>query len=224
MQGRLVSYTSEKKYGFIKGDDGQSYFFHISSLNNKQDESKLIKNTLINFDPKPTPKGLAAKKLSIPTTFFKKRAVSFFTTKESQPKHGEIESSRSIRTRFFKDIDQAKNKLSQLARESGCNAILDKQYQKQTFSEGNYQYSVHAFRANLAIITEKVACASEVEKNNADNKISKTVKDFQSKAKALEETENNAIKAQLESKSPPFFILFAGFIFLFIIGLAPFLN
>jgi cold shock CspA family protein len=37
--GKVVSYSAEKKYGFIKSGDGESYFFHLNdvAIKNKTD-------------------------------------------------------------------------------------------------------------------------------------------------------------------------------------------
>ncbi|WP_345888544.1 hypothetical protein [Shewanella algae] len=43
MKGKVVSYVSSKKLGFINGDDGESYFLHVSALVNRSDEAKLDK-------------------------------------------------------------------------------------------------------------------------------------------------------------------------------------
>ncbi|MDO8253174.1 cold-shock protein [Shewanella algae] len=43
MKGKVVSYVSSKKFGFINGDDGESYFLHVSALVNRSDEAKLDK-------------------------------------------------------------------------------------------------------------------------------------------------------------------------------------
>lgn len=33
MIGRVKTYSKQKKYGFISGDDGKEYFFHESEIN-----------------------------------------------------------------------------------------------------------------------------------------------------------------------------------------------
>jgi cold shock CspA family protein len=39
MKGRVASYITNKKYGFITGEDGESYFLHFSNLSDKKYES-----------------------------------------------------------------------------------------------------------------------------------------------------------------------------------------
>ena len=33
--GKLKFYNREKRYGFITGDDGKDYFFHVSGVSNE---------------------------------------------------------------------------------------------------------------------------------------------------------------------------------------------
>jgi cold shock CspA family protein len=41
VRGKVVSYISQKKYGFITGEDDESYFLHSSSLLDKANEKKI---------------------------------------------------------------------------------------------------------------------------------------------------------------------------------------
>ncbi|MBO2609228.1 cold shock domain-containing protein [Shewanella chilikensis] len=43
MKGKVVSYVSSKKFGFINGDDGESYFLHVSALVNRSDEVRKVR-------------------------------------------------------------------------------------------------------------------------------------------------------------------------------------
>ncbi|WP_162266532.1 cold-shock protein [Vibrio tritonius] len=163
MKGRLVSYVTSKKYGFVNGEDGESYFLHASGLVNKSDESKLVKGIMVEFEPCPTPKGLSAKKVSISSVFFASKPVDFFITKASKPKYGDVVYQATIATRFFEDLEDAKKHLRGLADKVGANAILSLKYEKETFRSGNYRYSVHSYTAELALVTEKLPLESESE-------------------------------------------------------------
>ncbi|MBO2592470.1 cold shock domain-containing protein [Shewanella algae] len=43
MKGKVVSYVSSKKFGFINGDDGESYFLHVSAMVNRSDEVRKVR-------------------------------------------------------------------------------------------------------------------------------------------------------------------------------------
>ena len=64
MIGTVTSYLSDKNYGFIKGEDGKDYFFHGSSLKDKNDINKLCEDLILEFEQKATPKGYSAVNMS----------------------------------------------------------------------------------------------------------------------------------------------------------------
>lgn len=181
MKGQVVSYMTTKGFGFINGDDNESYFFHKTYLNNLDDESKLAKGTVLIFNPIPSPKGLAAKNIIIADVYWGKKLVEFFITKNHLPKHGLVERKYTIKTRFFKDLNKAKKNIDDLAKEVGCNAILGLTYEKKTRSSGDYQYTVHAFKADLALVSENVPYENQVDEIVSHNKMDKLVEEFDSK-------------------------------------------
>ncbi|MBO2583962.1 hypothetical protein [Shewanella algae] len=60
------------------------------------------KNVLVEFDPTPTPKGLSAKQIRIPEVYIRELLLNFFTSKGSNPKHGDAALRLPISTRFSK--------------------------------------------------------------------------------------------------------------------------
>ncbi len=216
MLGKVVSYISTKKFGFIKGDDGESYFFHFSSLMNKADESKLVRGVVVEFDPIPTPKGLAAKKVVVPEVFFKQQLVKFFTSRSSQPKYGKVLSRRTLCTRFFKDPNEGRSYINELAQESGCNAILNLEFEKTTFSSGNYQYTVHAFKGDFAVVVEDIPCAIEEAETAPGLEIEEKISEFERKFAVVNQRETQAREKQLSKSRTGLYLLVA---VLFAIGL-----
>jgi hypothetical protein len=105
-------------------------------------------------------RGLSASCIVVPEVFFTTELVDFFMTKNSNPKFGQIEKKYTLRTRFIKNPNFAKEFIKQLAIDSGCNAILNLTNETDTFSAGNYQYTVHAFKGDFAIVSSKAPCAS----------------------------------------------------------------
>lgn len=57
INGTVKFYNSDKGFGFIKGEDNQDYFFHVSSL---PTDYKPQDNEEVSFDPTSNDKGLAA--------------------------------------------------------------------------------------------------------------------------------------------------------------------
>jgi cold shock CspA family protein len=223
VKGKVVSYISTKKYGFITGDDGESYFLHFSSLLDKANEDKLVKGVIVEFDPIPTPKGLTAKKVNVPEVYFKKRLIDFFITKKSQPKYGSVEKLYSISTRFFRDPNEGREHIKQLAIESGCNAIINFGFEKNTFSSGNYQYTVHAFKGDFALVSGELPCENKQLELDSYKEFHSYASQFSDKFKTIQERENEARKKQLEpssSSSSPGCLIFMCFLIFVVIAIA----
>lgn len=192
MKGRVVSYVTTKKYGFVTGDDGETYFLHFSDLFNKFDEEKLIKGVRVEFEPIPTPKGLSAKKVKVPEVHFKKKLTKFFVSRKSLPKYGCVVNSHSISTRFFKDLNEGREHIKHLAMKSGCNAILELSFERDTFSDDNYHYTVHAFKGKFALVVEMIPCDNAQIQLDSHRSIEELSLSFDEKFKEVKAIEDNA--------------------------------
>lgn len=58
MKGRIKNYFNERGFGFIIGDDGNEYFFHISDILFSEDPRRGL---CVEFSPSRSPKGLVAQ-------------------------------------------------------------------------------------------------------------------------------------------------------------------
>jgi cold shock CspA family protein len=218
MKGRVASYISNKKYGFITGEDGESYFLHYSNLSNKNHESRLSRGVVVNFEPTPVPKGLSASCVDVPEVFFTTELVDFFMTKNSNPKFGQIEKKYTLRTRFIQNPNSAREFIKYLAIDSGCNAILNLTYETDTFSEGNYQYTVFAFQGDFAVVTTKTPCASKQQAIDSLKTIENTLSEFDEKFLKIEENEIRARKKQFKRSNVGYYIALTFAVIMTIIG------
>ncbi len=200
MKGTVASYVATKKFGFINGEDNQNYFFHVSALKQKADEERLIVGAHLDFDPTPTAKGLSAKQITVHRTYLKKKLVPFFTTKSESPKTGTVEVKKFMRTAFMKDLNGLKKKFNDLAYEAGCNAILNLQIESTTFSEGNYNYTVHACQGDFAIVTEQSMCRTEVESQESIFEIEQVIDNFEDLFDSIFERENKIREDQFKDE------------------------
>lgn len=178
VSGKIVSFVSKKKFGFIKGDDGEDYFFHISFLNDKSVESKLVKGVRVEFDPTPAKKGLEARRLVVHTAITGKRLKKFIQTKNAAPKDGVIERKIHLKTKPFKNPDEGRAHLKMLAKQMGANALLNQSYEKATASEGNYRYSVHSFSADVAVVSEVGSFDNDVYRKISQERLDEKIKCF----------------------------------------------
>jgi len=62
MKGRVFKYFQDKGYGFIKDENGESRFFHITKVN---DLNEVSEGALVEFKPKETKKGLSCYDITI---------------------------------------------------------------------------------------------------------------------------------------------------------------
>jgi len=202
VKGKIISYISAKKFGFICGDDGESYFLHVSSLLDKANEPKLVKDVVVEFEPTNTPKGLAAKQVHVPDVNFKKQLVAFFTAKSNQPRYGNVVARHTLSTRFFKDQNEGRSHIKQLAADIGCNAILNTNVEKVTFSEGGEDFTMHSFSGDFALVTEDVPCKNDAECDESAAVIDANIVSVAGQFKRIHSAETKAKAKQLRKSNP----------------------
>ena len=61
MEGTVKWYNLKKGYGFIKGEDGQDYFVHLSALGG----AMLRENDVVGFDAVDTDRGKQAQNVKL---------------------------------------------------------------------------------------------------------------------------------------------------------------
>ena len=62
MEGTVKWFNRKKGFGFVKGDDGQDYFVHYTSL---PSDVVLNENERVTFDPVETDKGKQAQNVTL---------------------------------------------------------------------------------------------------------------------------------------------------------------
>lgn len=63
MQGIVKFYKISKGYGFIAGDDGTDYYFHITDIEDSISETTMV-GTRVEFIPFETKRGIMGKKIT----------------------------------------------------------------------------------------------------------------------------------------------------------------
>lgn len=147
MQGKIKTFTREKGFGFIKGDDDKDYFFHINSFVHSRPEA-LGDGSVVSFDPVPTPKGYRAERCKV---------VELVSMGYEGPGYLEILISKTDTIRGWelievsdwficsmttKDKLAAEDHIKFRAASVGGNALIDFRCEREIQSEGNYKYSV----------------------------------------------------------------------------------
>jgi cold shock CspA family protein len=157
MEGQIVSYVPSKKYGFIKDETGNSYFFHIYDLKNKNNINSLIRGAAVKFEPIPTPKGLKAIQVVVEGVYPSDVLISkqFFFDTRPYAKRGEVHLKNSFETREYDDIATGKKHIKEMAISMGYNAIINYKLRRVVKQDGNYKYSVFVIEGDFALITER---------------------------------------------------------------------
>jgi len=62
MKGKVKNLKPEQNFGFIRGEDGQEYFFHRSAVVGDYYDS-MEKGSPVEFEGEDTPKGLRAEQV-----------------------------------------------------------------------------------------------------------------------------------------------------------------
>ncbi len=65
MKGKIISWDEDKKFGFIKGENGEKYFLHASEIKDKNALKKIVKDKQVYFDFKKTDRRLRAIEVRI---------------------------------------------------------------------------------------------------------------------------------------------------------------
>lgn len=165
MKGTIKTYLPEKKYGFIRGDDGKDYFFNESEFRDKSHIGKLCEEAFVNFDQQATPKGYKAKNCSLinPSEVLTFVTPDEFIASRSNGVRGwdVIEHGNWVVHGTSRDSpDSAKRDVIDSATRIGANALINLEYYKTTGSEagtgrGTHYYTVHNFRGRAVTLAKR---------------------------------------------------------------------
>lgn len=169
-----MSFSAEKRYGFIKDADGESYFLHQNEVV-PEDRKHIAKGAVVHFDAVPTPKGMAAKSVIVQENYpiFVSPGSDIIVSKSNAcGRDNEAVISLGTVEVEHKDPNEAVEILKQKARSVGCNAVLKLQRSSRTgsaWTNSNYKFTVHKFSAEIALVKQKSSTsdASEAESNQA---------------------------------------------------------
>jgi cold shock CspA family protein len=171
--GRVRSYDSTKGYGFITGDDGLNYFFHITDMTG---DTRIAVGHRVTFEPSASKKGPRARHVVVqgkpPRSAIRTQAVysdpdRFIMTREPAARGYEI--VRVIAEGCWYeayDPNQAKEGLKEQAITWGANAIVGLHLEKYSKSPyplwariigaPNYYQTMHRFYGTAVVIKKRI--------------------------------------------------------------------
>jgi cold shock CspA family protein len=173
MNGTITTFVKEKGFGFIKGDDGKDYFFHIDSFN-ALNRTTIMDGQMVEFEPTANSKGYKAVKCNlldscIIDTYDFPDIILY--SKNDQFKNGYkilCDTSWLIEGSSRHAPDDAKSDLLNKAKILGANAVHSISYFKTTGSEagtgkGTHHYTIHNYAAIPCIIGKPSMSGKKVE-------------------------------------------------------------
>jgi cold shock CspA family protein len=160
MEGTIKTYLPEKKYGFIKGDDGKDYFFHESEFRDKSHIANLCEEALVSFEQRATAKGYKAKNCALIDSSDVNTFVipdKFITSRSNSIRGWDIIEYGHwiVHGRSRDSPDAAKRDVIDTAICVGANGLINLEYYKTTGSDGNYNYSIHNFRGRIVTLGKR---------------------------------------------------------------------
>ena len=165
MKGTIKTYLPEKKYGFIKGDDGKDYFFHESEFRDKSQISNLCDEAYVSFEQTATPRGYKAKNCTLidESDIATYIVPDEFITSKSNGVHGWdiiIHGEWIVHGTSRDSPDAAKKDAINHANQIGANALINLEYYKTTGSEpgtgrGTHRYTIHNFRGRAVTLAKR---------------------------------------------------------------------
>jgi cold shock CspA family protein len=167
MQGLIKTFVPDKRYGFIRGDDGKDYYFHADSFRDSGQKTGICDDAFVEFEPTATPKGYRAQKCLLlnPADVATYAVPDEFLTSRSAAIRGweVIEWGEWIVHGSSSDSpDEARRKLVGRARSLGANSLIGVEYYKTTdwepgTGQGIHRFTVHNFRARIMTVARRSA-------------------------------------------------------------------
>lgn len=98
MRGRVTKYFEDRGYGFIKSENGESRFFHISNVNGVEEE--ICPGVLVEFVPHSNEKGLTCSQIEI----INEKKANFISINDTNIKVSNIKSFGVSTSKHIKGI------------------------------------------------------------------------------------------------------------------------
>lgn len=120
MNGIITSFYIEKGYGFIKGDNMEEYFFHISSISKYEEKNMLREGMKVSFNPTESDKG--------------KRAINVKKVGDYRIEHLQKRLTQGKKSKLvFKGSSDEKNITQKFSEFFGVTFSREEQFKKATY-------------------------------------------------------------------------------------------
>ncbi|WP_049975840.1 cold-shock protein [Azospirillum sp. B506] len=191
LEGTIRSFVAVKRFGFIDGSDGKSYFFHVNGFAERVDPERIVEGALVTFDPVPTPKGVEARQVRVARdqALYWVRPDRFLFLKETSLKRGRVlVEADAVGVSGKESPDEARAALADLAHSLGATAVLGARYVKGTASSGNYRYTVHGYQGIPAVVMEPMVTTDLKRVEQNEKECGELIYEFQDRYRKYQET------------------------------------
>jgi CspA family cold shock protein len=164
--GQVRRYDSEKGYGFISGDDGTDYFFHITNVT---DGAYISRGNRVTFEPGTSEKGPRAHRIIIrempsrPDRGKPAQPDRFIMTREPEARGYKVIKVIAECWGEAFDPNKAKDALKEQAISAGANAVVGLELEKYSKSPypiwarllgvgTNYYQTMHRFHGTAVVV------------------------------------------------------------------------
>lgn len=147
IKGKVRSITPE--YGFIVSNDGISYYFNPRVLVRPEEYDDLWIGSPVEFEPKPSQKGMRAVNVTVSETFFGWTVPDKFLTTykdDSTFREGEDWLMKvELKSRWFKDPVEGRSELVYLTEQAGGNRVSNLEMQRESINWGSFRSTRHSW-------------------------------------------------------------------------------
>jgi len=161
-------------FGFIRDGSGVSYYFNPKNMDKNQPYAELKPGTAVEFMAKAGPRGMIALGVRAVTMYIGVTVPEkLITIRDGNTlRQGEFYDAMTlvpIQSTWHRSPNDAMNELKRSIVNAGGNLAIGLSMVKKTFSEGNYNYTMHAFSAHAGIYWTNVLTedASQAQKSEA---------------------------------------------------------
>lgn len=175
--GKVVSYSDEKSYGFIRDETGESVFFHKSGIS-KDSQGSIKTGCGVAFELVPSPKGNKAVNVVIAESYpiYSEPLIQddvIVSKSEACGRQNEVVFKHVTVFAESQSPDAAVSELKRKAKACGCNALLSLAREARTgtsLHNINHNYTIHRITACLALVkrVEHTARADQAQRSRAE--------------------------------------------------------
>lgn len=130
MRGKISDFKTERGFGFIAGEDNQSYYFHISKVSNPKD---IRENYSVEFSAKRNEKGLTALDITVHTPLASGSRDKILKIKDLRIRASEIKEYELKKHTSFSSQDDDGNVSYKLYKEGESDSKRNYDYDDDDF-------------------------------------------------------------------------------------------